>query len=235
MADKNKNRQFKTLLSTLANGSEIEARKLLKKHTGKDAENTQDLEVKLARLYAESTSKPEIEREFVTIHPHKAFILKYASFPKSVSTESSSEEEKGYGSHPMDENRDVKVAQPVKEVMSYEGYLNATGGGRSASSYANASGHAPCGNPNCPSCKRFFYEYSNCGGNSECNCNKMSNACGCGGSSSFNGGNRGYSYADASQQQSNQGMQMSQQTMIIGAIAMIGILGLFMHMNKSKG
>ncbi len=220
MADKNKNRQFKTLLSTLANGSEIDARKLLKKHTGKDAENTQDLEVKLARLYTESTSKPELEKEFVDIHPHKGFILKYSA-QKSPSAGNSSEEEKGYGSHPMDENRDVKVSDPVKDVMSYEGYLNATG-------------HAPCGNPNCPSCKRFFYEYSNCGGNSECNCNKMSNACGCGGSSSFSGANRGYSYADASQQQSSHGMQMSQQTMIIGAIAVIGVLGLFMQMNKQK-
>ncbi len=235
-SDANKKKQFNTLLSTLANGSEIPARKLLKQHTGEDAQNTNDLVVKLSRLWANSTSKLDLEKEFADIHPHKNFILKYERpITRPALSEAVSEEDKGYGSHPMDENREKKIDAPVKEVLSYEGYLNATGGN---SGYMNASGHAPCGSPNCPHCKRFFYEYSNCGGNPTCNCNqnKMSNACGCGGSSSFNGG--GYSNADASQQ-SAQGMlhlpHLSQQTMIIGVIAVIGVLGLFMHMNKQKG
>lgn len=75
--EKKQNRTYKTLLSVLANGSELEARGLLKKYSGQDAQNTQDLEVKLARVYALSPSKIEIEKEFATIHPHKDFILKY--------------------------------------------------------------------------------------------------------------------------------------------------------------
>ena len=74
---RNKNKTYKTLLSVLANGSTEQSRALLKKYSGEDAQNINDLEVKLARLYASSTSKKEIENEFAQIHPHKEFILKY--------------------------------------------------------------------------------------------------------------------------------------------------------------
>jgi hypothetical protein len=75
--DKKTERKYKTLLSVLANGSELESRALLKKHSGQDAQDTKDLEVKLARVYALSPIKIEIEKEFAEIHPHKDFILKY--------------------------------------------------------------------------------------------------------------------------------------------------------------
>lgn len=87
MASKKKrNKEYQTLLSVLANGSTDKARDLLKRHSGQDATNSQDLQVKLARVYALSPSKIEIEKEFAQIHPHKDFILKYLSPKAEVST-----------------------------------------------------------------------------------------------------------------------------------------------------
>lgn len=78
MAKKNKkNNEYKTLLSVLANGSTEKANAILKKYSGQTANNTKDLEIKLARTYAVSPSKIDIEKEFAEIHPHKDFILKY--------------------------------------------------------------------------------------------------------------------------------------------------------------
>ena len=78
MAKKNnKQKKYKTLLSVLANGSTDEARALLIKNSGEDAKNEQDLESKLARMYANSSSKIDIEKQFAEIQPHKDFILKY--------------------------------------------------------------------------------------------------------------------------------------------------------------
>lgn len=73
----NKQKKYKTLLSVLANGSTDEARALLIKNSGEDAKNEQDLESKLAQMYANSSSKIDIEKQFAEIHPHKDFILKY--------------------------------------------------------------------------------------------------------------------------------------------------------------
>ena len=79
MADQKlrKKKQYKTLLSVLASGSTPEARRLLKDYCGEDAFSEVDLENKLASLYATSTSKLDLEKEFANIHPHKEFILKY--------------------------------------------------------------------------------------------------------------------------------------------------------------
>ena len=65
MAKKNnKQKKYKTLLSVLANGSSDEARALLIKNSGEDAKDEQDLENKLARMYANSSSKIDIEKSF---------------------------------------------------------------------------------------------------------------------------------------------------------------------------
>jgi len=77
VANKRQKKQYKTLLSVLASGSTPEARRLLKECTGEDAFSEQDLESKLARLYTDSTSKLDLEKDFADIHPHKDFILKY--------------------------------------------------------------------------------------------------------------------------------------------------------------
>ena len=71
-------KNFKTLLSTLANGSTGNARELLKHHTGSDAQNSLELQNKLEELWANSDNKPLLEKQFALIHPHKDFILKYA-------------------------------------------------------------------------------------------------------------------------------------------------------------
>lgn len=78
MAQKNKKtKQYRTLLSVLANGSTEKASGVLKKYSGETAKDTKDLEIKLAKMYAVSPSKLDIEKEFAEIHPHKDFILKY--------------------------------------------------------------------------------------------------------------------------------------------------------------
>lgn len=79
MADQKlrKKKQYRTLLSVLASGSTPEARRLLKDYCGEDAFSEVDLENKLASMYATSTSKIDLEKDFANIHPHKEFILKY--------------------------------------------------------------------------------------------------------------------------------------------------------------
>lgn len=78
MSAKNKKKkQYKTLLSVLANGSTGDARRLLMERTGEDARNVEDLENKLSRMYATASDKLDVEKRFAEIHPHKDFILKY--------------------------------------------------------------------------------------------------------------------------------------------------------------
>ena len=74
-----KQTKFTTLLSTLANGATSDSRRLLIEKTGSDAKNTKDLADRLARLYASSDDKIEIEKLFAAMHPHKDFILKYSA------------------------------------------------------------------------------------------------------------------------------------------------------------
>lgn len=80
---KKKNKEYKTLLSLIANFNPEEANILLKENTGESAKNVKELEFKLARMYAVSTSKPELEKKFADMHPHKEFIEKYI-VPKKV-------------------------------------------------------------------------------------------------------------------------------------------------------
>lgn len=119
MAKKNnKQKKYKTLLSVLANGSTDEARALLIKNSGEDAKNEQDLETKLARMYANSSSKIDIEKQFAEIHPHKEFILKYVK-PK----------EELQQLKPLDAPvvLDEKIVDSGKMVIAHDGYSNANG------------------------------------------------------------------------------------------------------------
>lgn len=72
-----KNKPAITLMTVLAKGATDESRELLQKYNMGNANNYFELETKLAKLYAKSSDKIEIEKEFVRIHPHKDFILKY--------------------------------------------------------------------------------------------------------------------------------------------------------------
>ena len=74
-----KNIEYKSLLSTLANGATGDSRRLLQQYGKEDAKNTDDLQLKLAKLYAEQPDKVQIETDFARIHPHSKFILKYLS------------------------------------------------------------------------------------------------------------------------------------------------------------
>lgn len=72
-----KKKQYATLLSVLAHASTNDARQLLLTNTGEKAVNKQDLEQKLAKMYAQSTHKVDLERQMAEIHPHRDFLLKY--------------------------------------------------------------------------------------------------------------------------------------------------------------
>ena len=78
MKDKSKNKkEYKTLLSALAFGATDEAQKILATNGMKEANTYEELEYNLAKLYANSTDKIALEKEFAEIHPHSKFILKY--------------------------------------------------------------------------------------------------------------------------------------------------------------
>lgn len=78
MKDKSKNKkEYKTLLSALAFGATDEAQKILAKNNVSEANTYEELEYNLAKLYANSTDKIALEKEFAEIHPHSKFILKY--------------------------------------------------------------------------------------------------------------------------------------------------------------
>lgn len=68
-----------TLFELLANNATADSRKLLKRHGQPDAKNYDDLELKLANFYHQHPDKVQLEKEFVEIHPHKDFILKYSA------------------------------------------------------------------------------------------------------------------------------------------------------------
>ena len=125
-----KQKDFSTLLSCLSNGATGDARKLLKKYSGEEAVSTKDLELKLAKVYASSTSKYDLEKEFADIHPHKEFILRYNKPIQVV-------EENPIVEKPVEVKQDTE--KPIIEDDFY-----------------SSNGHQPCGNPNCPSCGRYF-------------------------------------------------------------------------------
>jgi len=109
-----KKQQYTQLLSVLANGSTNEARQLLKKHGIEDARNTGDLQLKLAKLYADSPDKLVIEKEFAQIHPHSKFILKYLSASQTPA---------GNAVQNKNEKREI-----IKSTVIDEGSSNFTGG-----------------------------------------------------------------------------------------------------------
>lgn len=222
MSKKNQKKEYKTLLSVLANGSTDSARMLLKKHSGQDASDTKDLELKLARVYANSPRKLDIEKEFAEIHPHKDFILKYI---KPIPVEVPKEEPK------------IEEAKVVSQTMLHEGYASANGN-ENPQGRGMAWGrpmHPPCGNPNCQYCSRYFdgsnfsnfNNFSNCQGNPNCNCgmsnaNGMSNACGC---SSADGQPSGMS---GNSSMSNQSL------MVVGLVSVVAIFGMVMYLKSNK-
>lgn len=210
--NKKKEEQYRTLLSVLANGSWDSARELLKKHSGQDATDTKDLEVKLARVYALSPRKYEIEKEFADIHPHKDFILKYNQ-PKLLN-----EAKTAIENLPMEGEPIVKIDVPNEVVVSKQVIHE---------SVSNAQGHAPCGNPNCPKCSRYFAN-SSCEGSSNCSCNnKISSACGC--SSSFSG----YSNVDG-QPVARVEKDNTQGLMIVGIVSIVAVVGMVLYLKSKK-
>jgi len=130
---KTKGKGFSTLLSTLANGATSESRKLLLKHTGEDAVNTKDLELKLAKVYSTSNSKIDVEKEFAEIHPHKEFILKYNK-PK--------EQEK--------EQQQIEIKEEIKAVIEEPPVVN--NDDDFYSMIGRGRGLGRCNNPLCPIC-----------------------------------------------------------------------------------
>lgn len=136
--------EYATLLSVLANGSTAEARKLLKRHTGEDAMNVKDLEVKLAKLYAQSTNKFDLEKEFVQIHPHKEFIVKYTQPKVELSAKSDLQEELGDASR-LEKERQQDIINRMEIVLEDWSAKNKT-------DFSNQQ----CGNPNCPYCRQFL-------------------------------------------------------------------------------
>lgn len=145
MAKKNKKTTYKTLLSVLANGSTDEARALLIKNFGEDAKNMQDLENKLARMYASSTSKIDIERQFAEIHPHKDFILKYVKPKEELQAL------KAQATTPVAVVD--KIVDSGKMVVAHDGYSNADGDNNCpalcpcmANKYSNATGEGQVAN-----------------------------------------------------------------------------------------
>jgi hypothetical protein len=170
----NKQKKYKTLLSVLANGSTDEARALLIKNSGEDAKNEQDLETKLARMYANSSSKIDIEKQFAEIHPHKDFILKYIK-------------------------AEVPVVKKLDAPVVTEKILD--------------SGTMPVTND----------DFSSCGGNPNCNCNKMRPCCG------MNENN--YSNATGDIQPTN---NVNQTALVLGLVSVVAIFGMVLYLKQNK-
>lgn len=183
--NKKQKTEYKTLLSVLANGSTDKAVALLKKHSGESASDTKDLEMKLARAYALSTSKRDIEKEFAEIHPHKDFILKYLQPKVEVA--------------PLKPDALVTPETKAEKVNVTESVMVHDG-------YSSANGHAPCGNPNCTKCSRYF----NCSGGGDKNCAPFSNASG------------------------EQTLQSNNQLAVVGIVAVVGIISMMLYLKSNK-
>jgi len=79
------------LISLLANTRTKQLCLILKKYGNVDANNYDDLELKVAQMYEASPDKLAIEKELAEIHPHRSFILKHLA-PKPEPTEKSANE-----------------------------------------------------------------------------------------------------------------------------------------------
>jgi len=118
MKTKNKKNEYKTLLSALAYGSPEDSQNLVIKYGGEKAKDYEELEYKLAQIYAKTPDKLEIEKEFASIHPHSKFILKYLSPKKEIRP-----------LEPMVEKtiNTSEGSKLVKNILVHDGYENADG------------------------------------------------------------------------------------------------------------
>ena len=205
---KQKNREYKTLLSVLANGSTEAAEKLLEKHSGEKAKDIDDLAEKLAKVYALSNSKLDLEREFAEIHPHKNFILKYTKPVEVIEKQPL---------QPVEEKKDDTIVK--KEVVLHEGYCDAEG-----------KAHAPCGDPNCPYCKRYF---SSMDGNSGC---PRRQSCPCKNQSSgFDGYNCSGAQSNADGGSESKMPQIAVQTLaIMGMVTVVALFGMVLYLKTKR-
>lgn len=93
MKEKSKNKEYKSLISALAFGSTDSAQSILQENGVEPAQTYEELEYKLAKVYAKSDDKIGLEKKFAEIHPHSKFILKYLAKPeKKVEVEKPTEE-----------------------------------------------------------------------------------------------------------------------------------------------
>jgi len=216
MNDKRKKSEYSTLLSVLANASTDKAKGLLKKHTGLNATDVKDLEIKLAKLYASSPAKIDLEKEFAEIHPHKEFILKYNNPKVKVEPLQSNPE-------PIKTDEQNKV---LKETVLHEGW-------------AEFEGHPPCGNPNCPYCKRYINMDGNPNYQKRPNCpyrkQTMSNCSGgcsnCGGCSK----NATYSNAEGGSEQSIPVQRIATETVVVlGIVSVVAIFGMVLYLKTNR-
>jgi hypothetical protein len=190
MSNNTQKREYKTLLQVLASGNPNGASALLKKYSGETAQNSQELANKLARAYASAPYKKDIEKDFAECHPHRDFILKYTE-PKVII-----KEVKAVETEPVV----VKLPETLPQIANTEQTAGANGMGM-----AWGRGiHAPCGNPNCPYCNRYF---SNASG---CNC----------GSSNASG--------------ENQNTQNNNSVIIFGLVSIVAIFGLVLTLKNNN-
>jgi hypothetical protein len=118
MKNNKKKNEYKTLLSALAYGSPEDSQNLVIKYGGEKAKDYDELEYKLAQIYANTPDKLEIEKEFASIHPHSKFILKYLSPKKEIKP-----------LEPMIEKTidTTEGSKLVKSILVHDGYENADG------------------------------------------------------------------------------------------------------------
>lgn len=141
-----------SLLKLLATQKPADSRKILAKHGKADATDYNDLELKLADLYANSPDKLTIEKEFAEIHPHKSFILRNL---KPIEPTPTAETNKEIPT----ENSSMDMKQKMRKfVESSDDYYNCGGNSRCGcnSNFSNACG---CGSSN-------FSNACGCGGSS---------------------------------------------------------------------
>lgn len=93
MKNKNNKKEYKTLLSVLAQGATDEAQKVLVENGLPEATTYEELEFNLAKAYSNTNDKIALERKFAEIHPHSAFILKYLAPKKTEEVEKDIESE----------------------------------------------------------------------------------------------------------------------------------------------
>jgi hypothetical protein len=73
-----KKKEYKSLLTILTISNPSACKEILAKYSNDSSvRDMKELQMKLARTYAVSSNKIDMERDFAQIHPHKDFIMKY--------------------------------------------------------------------------------------------------------------------------------------------------------------